>query len=251
MSRKILYLMIIPILAGFFISLAVNADSVTPGSQANPVITKSYADQALQPLKEQVDALQFEVARLKDLASRDNPVKFIDVPSTHWAYNDIQYMVEKKIISGMGDGRFGPAYPARRSELAVMIVKALGLPVTGVSAEFTDVSGGHWAYAHIAAAQKAGIISGFPGGLFKPDEYVTRGQMAVMLARAYALGESGTDPEFQDVPAGYWAYDAIRKLADSGISSGYGDGTFRPANKVNRAEVAVFLAKAMDPTRRK
>ena len=251
MFRKKLYLLVLPILAGFIISLAVNAASGAPGSQANPVVSKSYAEDALQPLRDQLESLQFEVSRLKELASRDNPTKFIDVPSTYWAYNDIQFMIEKRIISGIGDGRFGPANPARRSELAVMLVKALNLPTAGVSAEFADVPKSHWAYVYIAAAQKAGIISGFPGGQFKPDQYVTRGQMAVMLARAYELEKTNTALYFKDVTTTYWAFEAIQKLADNNISSGYADKTFRPSNMVNRAEVAVFLAKAIDPTRRK
>jgi len=159
-------------------------------------------------------------------------------------------MVEKKIISGLGDGRFGPDLPGRRSELAVMLVKALNLPTDGVTANFTDVPNTHWAYPYIAAAQNAGIISGFPGGEFRPNDYVTRGQMAVMLARAYSLKRTNTVGDFKDTPKEYWAYDSIQKLADNGISKGYEDRTFRPAASVRRAEVAVFLAKALDPSRR-
>ncbi len=240
----------LPLLLGFLISQTVHATSGVPGSSANPVVTKSYADKAFQPLKDQLNSLQVEVARLKELVSRDTPPKFKDVPSTHWAYSDIQFMAEQGIITGLGAGTFGPNKQARRCELAVMLVKALNLPTAGAEADFKDVPQKHWAYAQIAAAQKAGIISGFPGGRFNPDDYVTRGQMAAMLAKAFALQRNGKAADFKDVPKGYWAYEAIQKLADNGISKGFEDGTFRPAVFVRRAEVAVMLAKAMDPSRR-
>jgi len=241
-------LILFPVLLGFLISQLVNADPGPPGSSTNPVITKSYADKVFQPLKEQISQLQAEVARLQELASAKQ--NFTDVPNTHWAYNDIRFMVKKGIITGMGDGKFGPDRPARRSELAVMLVKALELPATGPETDFKDVPRSHWAYAYIAAAQKAGIISGFPGGEFKPDENVTRAQMAVMLAKAYNLEKTGEAAGFKDVAKDYWAYEAVLKLADNKISKGFGDGTFRPRAAVRRAEVAVFLAKAMDPARR-
>lgn len=249
MNKKI-YLLILPIMVGFIISQAVNASSGPPGSSTNPVITRSYADKVLQPLRDQVGQLQTELGDLNGQLTKLSKPKFSDVPATHWAYKDIQFMVDRGIISGLGDGKFGPDSPARRCELAVMLVKALNLPTEGLTANFTDVPKSHWAYAEIAAAQNAGIISGFPGGKFNPNEYVTRGQMASMLVKAYGLQRNNGSADFKDVTPQYWAYDAIQKLADNHISKGYQDQTFRPASSVRRAEVAVFLAKAMDPSRR-
>ncbi|MDT3698318.1 MAG: S-layer homology domain-containing protein [Thermincola sp.] len=246
MWKKRLILITAPLLVGFMLSQAVTAAGDLPGSENNPVITKSYADKVFQPLNEQIAALQAEVAQLKAALQP----AFKDLPSTHWAYKDVSYMVSKQIVSGLGDGKFGTDNPARRSELAVMLVKALNLPVTDEKSEFKDVPESHWAYKYITAAQKAGIISGFPGGYFKPNDYVTRGQVAAMLAKAYALPRTGETAEFSDVPQTYWAYDVIQKLADNYISKGYEDKTFRPALLVRRAEVAVLLAKAMDPARR-
>lgn len=250
-------LIFVPLLFGFFVSQVASAGNGPPGSSTNPVITKSYAEKVLGPLKSQISNLQAQIAELK--GAKPPVVKppaqgsgsFKDVPSSYWAYADITFMVSKGIIAGQGDGNFGPAKPTRRSELAVMLVKALNLPVAGTNANFTDVNKSHWAYSYIAAAQKNGIISGFPDGQFKPDEYVTRGQMAVMLKRAYSLAVKKTAADFIDVPEGYWAYDSIMALADNNISKGYENGAFRPSDPVRRAEVAVFLAKAMDPSRRK
>ncbi|MBU7008158.1 S-layer homology domain-containing protein [Phosphitispora fastidiosa] len=257
MRNKFRYLILLPVLLGFLAAQAVSAGSGPPGSSSNPVITKSYADKVLKPVQERVIALQTELQSLRGEASdlrtalaRLNGPMFSDVPAEHWALGDIEYMVDRGIINGMGDGTFAPGSAARRSEVAAMLVKALDLPVAGAEVNFKDVSAGHWAYGYIAAAQKAGIISGFPGGEFKPNDNVTRAQMAIMLERAYGLEKSGATAGFKDVRTDYWAYNAVLSLADNGISRGYPDGTFRPAISVSRAEVAVLLAKAMDPDRR-
>lgn len=238
--RKI-YLFLVPLLLGFFSAQVVNADFGAPGSSTNPVISKSYADKVLLPLKQQVATLSKEISRLRETSG--DPI-FRDVPSGHWASEYIGIMVEKDVIRGISPGNFGPDKPTRRAELAVMIVKALNLPLEKKKLEFADIPASHWAYSYIATAQKAGIISGYPDGKFKPDEYVTRGQMAVMLTRAYSLTRTGKAVDFRDVSSGYWAYEAILKLADNKITKGYEDKTFRPGLHVRRAEVAVFLAKA-------
>jgi hypothetical protein len=246
MLKRLSILILLPLIAGFMISQAVSATGDMPGSENSPVITRSYADKVFQSLRDQITSLQAEAAKLKGAA---DPV-FADLPGTHWAFNDVNYLVDKQIISGLGAGKFGTDNPARRSELSVMLVKALNLPVNDGKSAFKDVPESHWAYSYIAAVQKAGIISGFPGGYFKPNDYVTRGQIAVMLARAYSLQRTGNSPELSDVLETYWAYDGIQKLADNGISKGFEDKTYRPGLLVRRAEVAVLLAKAMDPARR-
>lgn len=245
--NKNLYLILIPILVGFFVSQAVNADYGVPGSSTNPVISRSYADKMLKPLKEQVSSLSAEVARLNQ--NSGNKV-FADVPSSHWAYDSVMFMVNKGVLKGTGPGYFSPDRPARRSEFAVIMVKALNLPIDNAKLNFKDVPTDHWAYAYIAAAYKAGLMSGFPDGAFKPDKEVTRGEMAVILARAYKFNRTETAPDFIDVPRDYWAYEAILKLADNKITKGYEDKSFRPALPVRRAEVAVFMAKSIDSSRR-
>lgn len=266
MLKKWILPAVVPVLFGFMIAQAVNAGNGAPGSSTDPVISRSYADKVLLPLKNELKSLTAELASLKQSpggsgipgssggsggsGSPGGSGTFKDLPSTHWAYGDIMYMVDKGILKGLSPGVFGTDVPARRSELAVMLVKALGLSTSGLKAEFEDVPGDYWAGPYIAAAQKAGIISGFPGGQFKPDDNVTRGQMAVMLARAYSLRRTDTVSDFADVPESYWAYGSIMKLADNKITKGFEDQTFRPAVPVRRAEVAVFLAKAIDPSRR-
>ena len=80
-------------------------------------------------------------------------------------------------------------------------------------------------------------------GRFCPSQLVTRGQMASFLARAFALPAAGDD-HFPD-DAGSVHEDSINRLYEAGVTTGYGDGTFRPADPVTRAQMASFLARAI------
>lgn len=113
---------------------------------------------------------------------------------------------------------------------------------------FEDVPPSHWAYAHIEALAQAGITGGCsadPPG-YCPDDPVTRAQMAVFIAKA--LGEEPVaDPTgiFNDIPPSHWAAGYIERFSQLGITAGCGEGKFCPEENVTRAQMAVFLDKAL------
>jgi PKD repeat protein len=108
----------------------------------------------------------------------------------------------------------------------------------------------HWALAEILACVDAGIVQGYPGGGYRPAEAVTRGQMAVYIARALAGGEdavpepSVVEPTFSDVDSAHWAYRYVEHCADRDIVQGYPDGGYHPDEGVNRGQMAVYTARA-------
>jgi PKD repeat protein len=108
----------------------------------------------------------------------------------------------------------------------------------------------HWALAEILACVDAGIVQGYPGGGYRPAEAVTRGQMAVYIARALAGGEdavpepSVVEPTFSDVDSAHWAYRYVEHCADRDIVQGYPDGGYHPDEAVNRGQMAVYTARA-------
>ncbi len=115
---------------------------------------------------------------------------------------------------------------------------------------FSDVPMDYWAYDAIDACVSAGIVSGYPEGDYKPTAEVTRDQMAVYIARALAGGESGvptfTDtPTFPDVADGNWALKYVEYAAAQAVVTGYEDGNYHPEYQVNRAQMAVYVARAM------
>ena len=120
-------------------------------------------------------------------------------------------------------------------------------PVTTVdlSGGSSDIDG-HWAQKYIAILQKRGTIGGFPDGSFKPDQGITRSQFAAIAVKALGLPQGGREVEFRDLPKTHWAYKAICSASDAGLVGGFPDGSFRPEDKLTRAQALVILAKAIN-----
>lgn len=133
------------------------------------------------------------------------------------------------------------AYFAARQELADLIESHI----------FPDVASDHWAFGEIGDCVDAGIVYGYRDGLYHPDDPVTRDQMAVFVSRAMAGGDEnvpagGGAATFADVPIGHWAYEYIDYAVTHGVVQGYADGLYRPERDVDRGQMAVYVARAME-----
>ncbi|GAA1728019.1 S-layer homology domain-containing protein [Aeromicrobium alkaliterrae] len=134
-----------------------------------------------------------------------------------------------------------------RRPLAVLLL-VTGLVMTGTTSatatRFVDVPDSHVFATQIEWLADEGITTGYADGTFRPGAAVLREQMAVFLWRQAgqpAVSDlPGTSP-FTDVPRSHAFYQAIVWLADSGISTGYDDGSFRPGQPVLREQMAAFL----------
>jgi len=120
-----------------------------------------------------------------------------------------------------------------------------------IAAEFTDVGPEQWAYEEIMDCASARLIAGYPDGSYRPAQVVNRDQLAVFVARAVAGGEENVPagpagPSFPDVPRDHWAFRYVEYARERGIVAGYPDGLYRPAGEVNRGQMAVFVARAME-----
>lgn len=126
--------------------------------------------------------------------------------------------------------------------ITLLLLTAAPTPAPAFAAStFTDING-HWAQPHIEHLLGLNLISGFPDGTFKPDQIITRAQAASILANE--LGLTSQAATFPDVPASHWANGAIGAIAAHGTMSGYLDGTFKPDQAMNRAEIASVLSSA-------
>lgn len=181
---------------------------------------------------------------------------FSDVPTDNWAFQQIEAIYRAGVTTGCptAEGepkKFCPTEALPREQLAAALVRAFYFPESVPTPQnpgsyyFTDVPAGSTFDNEIGLAKELNIISGYSDNTFRPKENVTRDQMAVFLAKALKLdtSESGA-AVFSDVSSDYWAFKEIQACYKAGIIQGYPDGTYRPTEKVDRAQMAVFITKA-------
>lgn len=158
---------------------------------------------------------------------------------------DIQELVDLGIID-KSTGAFNPSNSITRREVVVMIARELGVENYKGNSSFKDVPAGSNGYKEISAISDLGYINGFTDGNFKPNDKITRAQMAKILVTSY--GMAGEYKGFIDVKSDHWAASSISALAANGITVGYKDGTFKPNGLVTKQEFSMFLARYIRAT---
>jgi hypothetical protein len=180
---------------------------------------------------------------------------FSDIPIGYWADDSIMTIYGAGITTGCSQNplMYCPGDNVTREQMAVFITRALNqVPADGycgTTNPFSDVGFGRWSCKYIRRLAELGISSGYGDGRFGPEDSVTREQMAVFLTRALDMvPEEGycrvTNP-FTDVAYDRWSCKNIKRLAELGITTGYGDGRFGPDAYVTRDQMAVFLSRAL------
>lgn len=127
--------------------------------------------------------------------------------------------------------------------LALSLVFSL-LPASWVQAAEPDYAG-HWAEETIDKWLKEGLVSGFPDGTFRPNEGVTRAQIAVLVNAAFGFAEQ-TEIAFDDVPPGAWYARDIAIAVQAGYLKGYSGREMRPEQPITRQEAATVLARLLN-----
>lgn len=171
---------------------------------------------------------------------------FRDINSTD---HEIIYLYERGYIAGTSSTTYSPDMAVSREQAATMIGRALKLDGTQRNTSFPDVTKSSYASGYIDSAYKAGFISGYPDGTFKPKEIMTRGEMAHMLSRAFKYSATSAI-SFKDVPYSTDTdslYLAVNKIATNGVAAGTGNGYFSPNAELNRRQFAMFIARAINP----
>lgn len=142
---------------------------------------------------------------------------FKDVPKGYWAFPQIEGLNKAGIMKGYGDGTFRPEKGTTRAEVTVALSRAAGItPYDKPIPSFKDVPRTYWAYKEIEGMKKAGLISGYGDGTYRPDGPGTRGTLAVMLFRAKKITGACTGKVFSDVKSTYWACKEIETVAAQG-----------------------------------
>lgn len=155
--------------------------------------------------------------------------------SDHFAY-----------VQGYPDGTVKPTGNITRAETAAILFRLMdeGSRKTYYSTKsgFRDVATGSWYNTYVATLNNAGVITDSSNGYFRPNEAITRAELAAMLANFTET--AGAANYFNDVSARYWAANAIAICAKLGWITGYPDGSFRPDKNVTRAELMAMINRA-------
>jgi hypothetical protein len=188
------------------------------------------------------------------LAWFQNPVAapdqfFTDVPTNATFYPNIQWMARLGLTTGTPAPNnttvYLPADAVTRQAMAAFLYRYNGAAFTPpATPSFSDVSSANPFYTAIEWMKSAGISTGNADGTFKPEDAVTRQDMAAFLAR-YS-GDALTKPahpSFTDVPASSVFYTQVEWMKAHGISTGNADGTYAPLDPVTRQAMAAFLQR--------
>lgn len=169
----------------------------------------------------------------------------------HWAYEALDNFINADLLSGyvdwQGEVTIRPNNSISRAEFVAILVNAAGLTSDKPAKSYIDVPKGKWYYEPIRIASSLGIVGGISSSQFGPDLPITRGDIAVMVVKAFSasVGFNGTAKTFADVPD-YYGKPAIDKASRAGIVGGVTDTLFKPFSKATRAQSVVMLQRALD-----
>ena len=149
-------------------------------------------------------------------------------------------------VQGYPDGTVKPAGNITRAETAAILFRLMDESSRNTyystKSGFRDVASGAWYNTYVATLNNAGVITDSANGYFRPNDAITRAELAAMLA---SFTESTRAANyFNDVTANYWAANAIAICAKLGWITGYPDGSFRPDRNVTRAELMAMINRA-------
>lgn len=186
---------------------------------------------------------------------RAEAVSFTDLEH-HWSRPEVEALAARGLVQGLPDGGFHPDRPVTRAELVKLLVVALEGPETArmlatLPSSFRDLGPHHWASGYVESAYERGLAAGYADGTFRPDQAVTRAEVATMLARAggweaeaFRISNPRAELPFRDaaaIPA--WAAGHVLVLFRRGLVGGFPDGTFRPGAATTRAEAAALITR--------
>ena len=168
---------------------------------------------------------------------------FTDTAKGAWYQGAVEYVYRNSIMTGTSGTTFEPNAPLSRAMVAQILYNLEGQPTVTGESTFTD-SNTHWAAKAIAWAQKTGVVSGYGNNTFRPNQAVTREELAQMLYnyaeyKQYDLTASGdliAFPDGNNVQG--WAKTAMSWANGNQLINGFEDDTLRPGGDSTRAQAA-------------
>ena len=150
-------------------------------------------------------------------------------------------------VVGYPDGMVYPQKNITRAEVATIFFRLLKDETREAnmtkSNGYNDMKDGAWYTCAVSTLSKMGIIKGYEDGSFKPDASISRAEFAAIAARFDPDGDK-TPATFSDVSS-HWAKDEISIAANHGWIKGYEDGSFKPDQKITRAETMTLVNRVL------
>lgn len=150
-------------------------------------------------------------------------------------------------IMGYPDGTVQPEGEITRAEACTIFFRLLTDSSRDYyfskTNDYTDVNAGDWFNNAISTLSNAGIVTGYNDGTFRPNQPITRGEMAKIIANFANLSKGGKT--FSDL-SGHWSKTYVELAAGNGWIAGYPDGSFRPDQKITRAETVTMINRVLE-----
>lgn len=213
--------------------------------------TSTVARQDMAALLRRFTARFLDPSAATHHPSSSDMAAFLDVSHSTPHAEDIWWLASEEISSGYSDKTFRGTSAVARQDMAAFLWRASNLPSYRASAEdkeaFADVNEGTSHAQDIWWLAAKGISTGYPDGTFKGQDTVVRQDMAAFLYRlagspAYTPSQADKK-QFVDVTEKTPHAREIWWMVSTGLTQGYGDGTFRPQNAVTRADMAAFMRR--------
>ncbi|MGF9858762.1 alkaline phosphatase [Priestia endophytica] len=172
-------------------------------------------------------------------------IKFSDINEKTFGYEAIMALAEKGIVKG-SNGKFNPSQQLTRVQAAIMLQRALDLPVPQDLNSFKDVDKDAEYAEAVAALKEAGIFNGYGDGTFGVNDKLSREQMASVLVKAFDLKKNNKEVNLADLDSVSPSHkENVKILYQNGITTGKEDGTYAPFEKIKRDQFSVFMHRVL------
>lgn len=187
----------------------------------------------------------------KAVGGENNPIGYVDVKKGDWYEKSVDYVTEKELMNGIGEGLFNPNGSMTRAMVVTVLYRMSGSNFTG-KPSFSDVGEDEYYSTPVAWASENGIVTGFPNGTFAPNDEVTREQLITILYRYTQFLGSDTEVssssskidefvDYEDIAD--YAVDAFEWSFDEGIVSGTSETTLEPKGTATRGQFSAILER--------
>jgi hypothetical protein len=173
--------------------------------------------------------------------------------AVHWGKADIELLAGKLIIDGVTDNTFEPDRSITRAEFAALAVRSLGLIQDSKYSYFNDVASGSWYAGVVNAAAKAGLVNGYEDGTFRPDERITREELAAIIIRSYQYAGGTVEVDdaavqqilskWSDASQIIWGQREVAAAIQVGLMNGMTDTTLETYGSATRAQTAAMVKR--------